>query len=150
MTRWGWGWGSGPRRLAAGLVLVIAAGGSTGASDSTKPQKPRLDLRATPRVAFSPAYVLLTAELVGGDEVEEFYCPALEWDWGDGGRSVRESDCPPFQAGAELVRLFSAEHGYRGAGEYQITVTLRRANKSLAVASARVNVRPGLGDMSSY
>jgi hypothetical protein len=138
------------RRLVAGLVVMIAAFGSTGASGSTKPQKPRLDLRATPRVAFSPAYVLLTAELVGGDEVEEFYCPALEWDWGDGGKSVRESDCPPFQPGSELVRRFTAQHGYRSAGEYEITVTLRRANKSLAVASARVNVKPGLGDFSSY
>ena len=138
------------RRLVAGLVVVIAAAGSTGASGSTKAQKPRLDLRATPRVAFSPAYVLLTAELVGGDEVEEYYCPELEWNWGDGGKSVRESDCPPFQEGAELVRHFSAEHGYRSAGEYHITVTLRRANKPLAMASARVNVRPGLGDMSAY
>jgi hypothetical protein len=137
------------RRLAAGLAVVIAAAGATGASGSTKPQRPRLDLRATPRVAFSPAFVLLTAELVGGDEVEEYYCPALEWSWGDGGKSVRESDCPPFQAGAELVRHFSAEHGYRHAGEYQITVTLRRANRSLAMASARVNVRPGLGDFGS-
>ena len=137
------------RRLVAGLVVVIAAFGSTGASGSTKPQKPRLDLRATPRMAFSPAYVLLTAELVGGDAVEEYYCPALEWNWGDGGKSVRESDCPPFQAGAELVRHFSAEHGYRHAGDYEITVTLRRANKSLAMASARINVRPGLGDFGS-
>jgi hypothetical protein len=137
------------RRLLAGFVLVIAAAGSTGNVSAMKIQKPRLDLRATPRIAFSPAYVLLTAELVGGDEVEEFYCPALEWNWGDGGKSVRESDCPPFQAGAELVRHFSAEHGYRHAGEYQITVTLRRANRSLAMASARVNVRPGVGDFGA-
>ena len=136
------------RRLAAGLILVLAVAGPTGAE--SKLRKPRLDLRASPRVAFSPAYVLTTAELVGGDELEEFYCPGLEWDWGDGEKSVRESDCPPFQPGSELIRRFSAEHGYRRAGEYEITVTLRRANKSLAVAAARVNVRPGLGDMSSY
>jgi hypothetical protein len=149
MTRWGWGWGTGPKRLVAGLVLGVAAAGSTGTAGTLR--KPRLDLRATPRVAFSPVDVLLTAELVGGDEIEEFYCPALEWDWGDGGKSVRESDCPPFQPGSELVRRFSAQHGYRQAGEYEmITVTLRRANRSLAVASARVNVKPGLGDFSAY
>ena len=136
------------RRLAAGLILVLAVAGSTGAE--SKLRKPRLDLRASPRVAFSPAYVLTTAELVGGDELEEFYCPGLEWDWGDGAKSVRESDCPPFQPGSEFVRRFSAQHGYRSAGEYQITVTLRRANRPLAVASARVNVRPGLGDSSAY
>jgi hypothetical protein len=138
------------RRRVAGPLLVLAAAVSAGADGSTKPQKPRLDLRATPRVAFSPASVLLTAELVGGDEVEEFYCPALEWDWGDGGKSVRESDCPPFEPGGEFVRRFTAQHGYGRAGEYRITVTLRRANRSLAMASARVNVRPGLGDMSSF
>jgi hypothetical protein len=135
------------RPLAAGLILVLAVAGPTGAE--SKLRKPRLDVRASPRVAFSPAYVLTTAELVGGDELEEFYCPGLEWDWGDGGKSVRESDCPPYQPGSELMRHFSAEHGYRHAGEYEITITLRRANKSLAVASARINVRPGLGDMSS-
>lgn len=136
------------RRLVAGLILVLAAAASTGA-DGGKLRKPRLDLRATPRMAFSPVNVLLTAELVGGDEVEDYYCPAQEWSWGDGAKSVRESDCPPFQPGNEFVRHFSAEHGYRHAGEYEITVTLRRANKALAVATARVNVRPGIGDMSA-
>ena len=135
------------RRLAAGLILALAVSAPTGAE--SKLRKPRLDLRATPRMSFSPAYVLTTAELVGGDELEEFYCPGLEWDWGDGAKSVRESDCPPFEPGSALVRRFTAHHGYRSAGEYQITVTLRRANKSLAVASARIDVRPGLGDMSS-
>jgi len=136
------------RRLVAGLILVLAFAGSTGA-ESGRLRKPRLDLRATPRMAFSPVNVFLTAELVGGDELEEYYCPALEWNWGDGAKSVRESDCPPFQPGSEFVRRFSAEHGYRRAGDYEITVTLRRANKSLAAASARVAVRPGVGDGSA-
>jgi hypothetical protein len=136
------------RRLAIGLFLLTAVAGSTAADDG-KLRKPRLDLRATPRVAFSPAYVLTTAELIGGDELEDFHCPGLEWDWGDGAKSVRESDCPPFEPGGEIIRRFTAQHPYRRAGEFQITVTLRRANKSLAVASARVNVRPGLGDMNA-
>lgn len=135
------------RRLLAGLILLLLTAASTGAG-GIKLRKPRLDVRATPRVAFSPAYVVLTAELVGGDEVEDYYCPGLEWNWGDGARSVRESDCPPYEPGRELERRFSAEHGYRRAGDYEITVTLRRANRSVAVASARVNVRPGLGDVS--
>ena len=135
------------RRLAAGLILVLVVAGPTGAEG--KLRKPRLDLRATPRMAFSPVNVLLTAELVGGDELEEYYCPGLEWNWGDGARSVRESDCPPFQPGSEFVRRFSAEHGYRRAGEYEITIPLRRANNALAMASARVAVRPGLGDATA-
>ena len=134
-------------RLLAGLILLLMTAASTGAE--SKLRKPRLDVRATPRIAFSPAYVLFTAELVGGDEVEDYYCPGLEWNWGDGARSVRESDCPPYEPGRALERRFSAEHGYRRAGEYEITVTLRRANRSVAVASARVNVRPGLGEVSA-
>jgi len=135
------------RSVLAGSFLVLMAAASTGA-DGGKLRRPRLDLRASPRVAFSPAYVLLTAELVGGDEVEDFYCPGLEWNWGDGAKSVRESDCPPYETGRELERRFSAEHGYRHAGDYQVTVTLRRANRSVAEASARIAVRPGLGDIS--
>ena len=53
-----------------------------------KPKKPRLDLRATPRMAFSPVNVFLTAELTGGDDVEDYHCPELEWDWDDGGKST--------------------------------------------------------------
>ena len=63
-------------------------------ADAPKLKKPKLDLRATPRMAFSPVNVLLVAELTGGDDVEEYYCPELEWDWDDGGKSVHEADCP--------------------------------------------------------
>ena len=136
------------RRLLTGLILLLMTAASTGA-DGARLRKPRLDVRATPRVAFSPAYVLLTAELVGGDEIEDYYCPGLEWNWGDGNRSLHESDCPPFEPGREFERRFTAQHGYRQAGDYEIKVTLRRANRSVAVASARVNVRPGLGDISA-
>lgn len=113
-----------------------------------EPARPRLDLRVTPRVAFSPANVLVTAELVGGEEHEDFYCPALEWDWGDGARSAHEADCPPFEPGVELDRRFTAEHGYRSAGTYTVKLTMRRASRRLAVATATVNVRPGFRDAS--
>ena len=40
-------------------------------------------------------------------------------------------------------------HAYRQAGTYNVKITMRRAERPLAVASATVTVRPGLGDMSS-
>jgi hypothetical protein len=124
------------------LLLALAAPGQPG---ETKSRKPRLDLRATPRLAATiPSRVLVVAQLVGGDETEEFYCPGLEWDWGDGARSAYESDCPPFEPGMELVRRFSATHAYRQPGEYEVRITLRRADRSLAAARASVSVR-GLG-----
>jgi hypothetical protein len=134
--------------VATFLVLGLATSGITA---SSKAKKPRLDLRASPRVAFSPVNVVLTAELTGGDEAGDYYCPEIEWDWDDGGRSVRESDCPPEEqaAAGTFERRFTAEHAYRQAGNYNVRVTMRRANRSVAVASASITVRPGLGDMSS-
>lgn len=134
------------RSFAGTLVLLALAAPAVAAP---KPARPRLDLRATPRMAFSPTLVNVTAELAGGDEVEDLYCPDLEWDWDDGARSVRGSDCPPFQAGAsEFERFFSADHVYRRAGTYQVKITMKRAGRTVAVATSRVNVRPGLGDPS--
>jgi hypothetical protein len=120
------------------LFLTLATPGQTG---EPKSRKPRLDLRATPRVALSPVNVLLVAELVGGDELEDFYCPGLEWEWGDGAKSAYESDCPPFEPGAEFTRRFSASHAYNRPGDYQVTVRLRRADRSLAAATASITVR---------
>lgn len=132
-----------------GTFLVLATATSGLAADQTRPKKPRLDLRASPRMAFSPVNILLTAELQGGDDAEDFHCPEVEWDWDDGGRSVRQEDCAPLETGAPLARRFTANHAYRSAGTYNVKVTMRRADRSLAVASATVTVRPGLGDMSS-
>jgi len=133
--------------LSAAIAVTLAAPASADARPEAKAKKPRLDLRATPRMAFSPVNVFLTAELQGGDDVEDYYCPQLEWDWDDGGKSVQEGDCPPFVAGTTKIdRRFTAEHEYRRAGVYTIKVTMRRANRSLAASNVRVTVRPGLGD----
>ena len=134
-------------RAFAGTLVILALAAPAGAAE--KPARPRLDLRASPRIAFSPTVISVTAELAGGDEVEDFYCPELEWDWDDGARSVRGSDCPPYQAGtSEFERFFTADHVYRQAGSYHVKITMKRAGRTLAVATSRVNVRPGLGDFS--
>lgn len=130
--------------LATFALLTFAAAAAAG---DAKPKRPRLDVRATPRMTFSPAHVLLTAELTGGDDVEEFHCPEIEWDWDDGGKSVHEADCAPFETGVtKIERRFTANHDFRKAGVYDVKVTVRRSNKPLARATVRVTVRPGLGD----
>ncbi|HEY7512662.1 MAG TPA: hypothetical protein VIG50_20550 [Vicinamibacteria bacterium] len=135
------------RPTHAFILLAVALGASAAAAADAKPKKPRLDLRATPRMAFSPVNVFLTAELSGGDDVEEYYCPELEWEWDDGGKSTQESDCAPFEAGkTKIERRFTADHEYRRAGVFNVKVTMRRAGRNLATASVRVTVRPGLGD----
>jgi len=132
--------------LAVSFALVFVA---AGVASEDKPKKPRLELRASPRFAFSPVNVFLTAELVGGDEAEEYHCPEVEWDWDDGGKSMHEADCAPFDPGkTTLERRFTADHEYRKAGVYQIKATMRRANRTLATATVKVTVRPGLNDPS--
>jgi len=108
-------------------------------------RKPRLDLRAMPRMALPPVEVFVVAELVGGQELEEYYCPGLEWDWDDGARSAHEADCAPFEPGIDLERRFTAHHVYRAPGEYNIRLTMRRASRSVSVATAQVLVHSGAG-----
>jgi hypothetical protein len=133
-------------KSALALVFALTLVGGGGASEE-KLKKPHLELRAMPRMAFSPVMVMLTAELVGGDNVEEYHCPELEWDWDDGGKSMHEADCAPFEAGKTTIeRRFTADHEYRKAGVYQIKATMRRVNRTLATATVRVTVRPGIAD----
>jgi hypothetical protein len=133
------------KRLAV-LLLVLAASAAPPAL-AEKVKKPRLDVRATPRMAFSPVRVLLTAELSGGSDVEEYYCPEIEWDWDDGGKSVQESDCTPFEPGVtKIERRFTSDHQYNKAGIYNVRVTMRRSERPIATASVKVTVRPGVGD----
>jgi hypothetical protein len=123
------------------VCLVLAA---SLASASSRPQRPQLSLRASPRVGISPSGIVFVAELRGGDDSEEFHCPAVEWDWDDGSRSAAEGDCAPFETGAEIDRFFSARHLYRGPGNYTARLTLRRAGRSLAAATITVTIR-GIG-----
>lgn len=133
---------------AVAMVLCFAAVAVAGQGGRAK--RPRLDLRASPRVAFSPVEVVVIAELTGGADMEDFYCPGLEWDWGDGSRSARESDCAPFEPGASLDRLFSERHVFRAPGVYTVRLTLRRADRSVAAASVAVSVHGHTAGMSGY
>lgn len=137
------------RRLVP-LVLLAALVVPAVSSAASKPKKPRLEVRALPRFAFSPANILLTAELNGGEDVEDMHCPEVEWDWDDGGKSVQESDCPPFEPGVTKVeRRFSTEHEYRRAGVYNVKVTLKKSSRPIATANVKVTVRPGLADRTT-
>ena len=132
------------------LVLAFAVPAAPSEDKKTdegkKSKKPALELRIVPRFSFSPVNILFTAELNGGDDSETFHCPEVEWEWDDGGKSVTESDCDPYEPGAKMERRFTAEHYYKTAGSYLVKVTLRKASKTLAAQTIKVLVRPGLGD----
>ena len=128
------------------LFGIVAAALPAAGSDA-KLKKPSLSLRSSPRFAFSPVRALFVGELAGGDDVEEFYCPELEWEWDDGSKSVQEPDCDPFVTGqTKIERRFSAEHEYRRAATYTVKVSLKRLGKTFVNQTVRLTVRPGVGD----
>ena len=89
-----------PRRalsLLAVLVVALTTGNATNAQRGDD-KKPSLSLRATPPVGFSPLRVRLVVDVKGGaDDYADFYCPSIEWDWGDAParNPVLSGDIPP-------------------------------------------------------
>jgi len=130
----GWGW-----------VILLTLAAPAEPAETARGGKPRLELRASPRVAFTPVAVLTTAELVAGEDLEDYHCPRLEWDWGDGSRSAHEADCAPFDESTVIERRYTARHVYRSPGEYDIRLTLWRATRPIAAGRTVVLVQPGLG-----
>jgi hypothetical protein len=130
------------RCRAAQMALIAVALATSGIAGEARARKPRLEVRTTVRVALAPVQVMAVAELVGGEDLEEFYCTGLEWDWGDGNLSFQESDCDPYEPGMEVDRFFSARHVYGAPGEYRVRVRLRRAGQDVASARTQV-VIPG-------
>jgi len=137
-----------PMRALVALGFFCLAPIGWAKDDAPKGKKPKLELRAAPRMAVSPAQILFTAELKGGDNLEDFHCPEIEWDWDDGGRSDHEPDCEPFAPGTEIERRFTKEHVFARQGTYNVKITMRRADRVIASSRVTVTVRPGFGDVS--
>lgn len=127
------------------LPLTIAVAFSTGALAD---KKPKISLTANPAMGMSPARVVVTADISGiTDDNEEFYCPTIEWEWGDDTRSNNSADCDPYVAGkTEVKRRFAADHTFQSAGEYRVIFRLKKKDKVVGVGNTVVRVRPGLGD----
>lgn len=134
--------------LVAALVMVASSALVLGAQRDGGDQKPSLSLRATPPVGFSPLRVRLVVDVRGGsDNYADFYCPTVEWDWGDGTTSENSSDCDPYEAGKSTIRRrFTAEHVYRQQGNYKIVFRLKQKTRLVGATSANVQVRAGSGE----
>jgi hypothetical protein len=140
-----------PRRalsLLAVLVVALATSNAVGAQRSGDDKKPSLSLKATPPVGFSPLKVRLVVDVKGGsDDYEEFYCPSIEWDWGDGTVSRNSEDCDPFQSGKSTIkRRYSIEHVFRQPDTFQVFFRLKQRDRVIAATRANVQVRPGVRD----
>ncbi len=133
------------KSLSTIIAIALAGGLSLGASASApKPKRPTLGVRVSPRMGFSPIEVIAMAELTGGEDSEDFYCLAIEWDWDDGSKSLQDSDCEPYQPGTKIERRFSSEHYYSRAGLYNIRAALKAQDKVIATNAYRLTVRQGI------
>jgi hypothetical protein len=134
--------------FALAVSNVVTAGQKSDSKDSQKEtdaKRPRLTLRAQPAVTMTPARVVFSAELVGGsDDFEEYYCPTVEWDWGDDTRSESTSDCEPYETSkSQIKRRFTVEHIFRRPGVFKVYLHLKRKSKILTSASTTIQVRSG-------
>jgi hypothetical protein len=132
--------------LACSALLLIPAI-ALQAREQGGNKKPSLSLKATPAVSFAPARVVVVAEVKGGsNDFEEFYCPTVEWEWGDFTTSTAEADCEPYEPGkSEIKRRYTVEHRYKNPGGFKIILRLKKGTKVIATANTLVQVRAGLG-----
>ena len=131
--------------ILAVSALLVVPGTALQAEQGNK--KPSLSLKASPAVSFAPSRVVLVAELKGGpNDNEEFYCPSVEWEWGDLTTSVAEADCQPYEPGkSEIKRRYTVEHQFKNPGAFKVSIRLKKGTKVIAHATAQLQVRPGLG-----
>jgi len=132
--------------LATAGVLTISAQQEKNDKDVKDDARPKIALKATPPISMSPSRIVAKAELNGGaNDFEEFYCPTVEWDWGDDTFSETTADCEPYEAGkSEIKRHFTVEHLYKRSGQYRIVFRLKQHAKLVGTATATIQVRPGL------
>jgi len=135
--------------LAFGALFVIP---TTALPAEQGNKKPSLSLKASPVVSFAPARIVLVAEVKGGaNDNEEFYCPTVEWEWGDLTQSVAETDCQPYEPGkSEIKRRYTVQHQFKNPGAFKVYLRLKKGSKVIAQANTQIQVRAGLGHEPAY
>lgn len=145
-------------RLTAVLAGVYVAGTLLAAAAQKPDQKvaqkpgddkrPSLTLKVTPPLGFSPLRVHASIDVRGGpDNAEDFYCPAIAWDWGDGTVSETSEDCEPYTESTSTIRRrFAADHTFQQGGAYRVMFRLKQKNRVVGSASTNVQVRAGVRD----
>ena len=136
------------RVIAVGAACFLLGGPSAGAQEVDK-NRPKLSLKANPRLGRSGQRVVFTAELAGGaNDYEEFYCPTIEWEWGDGTESEQTLDCEPYEAGkSEIRRRFTADHVFQG-GEHRVTFRLKRRDKPIATVTVQLQMQQSARELA--
>ena len=136
------------RRILIALAVALTVGVAVYAQKSGEDKKPSLSLKATPVTGFAPLRVRLTVDVKGGpNDFQDYYCPSVEWEWGDDLNSGNSEDCVPFESGkSEIKRRYSAEHVFRYEGSYRIILRLKQKDRVVGITSTTIEVRPGVRD----
>lgn len=115
------------------------------AAKASEAKRPKLVLRAQPSVGVAPLRVTFSGELQGGaDDFEEYYCPTIEWKWGDDTSSESTIDCDPYETGkSQIKRRYTTQHLFRREGGYKVYLHLKRKDKIVGTASATIQIQPG-------
>lgn len=127
-------------------VLALGAGGSQEREE--EPKKPELVLDGPQAQTLSPGLAAkgmgkvfrITARLEGDfDDPEEFYCLDQVWEWGDGTESVQETDCDPYEPGAEIQRRFENSHAYT-YGRFTVHLRLVKRDETVIRGTLEIGV----------
>lgn len=115
------------------------------AKRKSEPKRPSLNVKATPGTGMVPVRITVAAELKGGDDdYQDYYCPTIEWNWGDGTISESTNDCDPYEAGkSQIKRRYTVSHSYKRSGAYRISFRLKTGEKVLAAATTIVRLLGG-------
>jgi hypothetical protein len=132
------------RLIIVSMVLILGPSAGTATSGETAlGKKTVLRLKALPQIALTPARISFTGFLSGNRNLERYYCPEVEWRFGDGARSVLSPDCHSVENRdlTPINRLWSVHHNYRWSGVYDVKLILRRDGRAVATATTQVVVR---------
>ena len=140
-----------PKMIAIAAIAgisLLSAPLAAGPQNTDDKKKPKITVRASPQAGFSPVRIVLTAELKGGDnDYSEFYCPTVEWIWGDDTRAQSTGDCDPYEPGkSEIQRRYTISRVFNTSGEYRVEFRLKQKDKYVGSGSILVRVQPGVRD----
>jgi hypothetical protein len=137
--------GSAPAALCAAVLFFAAVAVSAQSDEKREPKRPSLSLKATPGTGMVPVRISATAEFKGGDDdFRDYYCPTIEWNWGDGTVSEASADCDPYEAGvSQIRRRYTVSHTYKRSGAYRISFRLKMKERVLTSQTTTVRLLGG-------
>ena len=80
----------------------------------------------------------------GDDDFQDYYCPTIEWNWGDGTVSEASNDCDPYESGvSEIRRRYTQSHTYKRSGAFRIVFRLKHRDRVLTSQTTLVRLLGG-------